>query len=156
MILCLLPKILVPNNPAPKSDRRFDTGAVAAVFVGGAMGAAARAGLDVWFPVRIGAWPWATFTANVLGAAALAAVLLLVPERGRVLLSGRGWRLLLGTGACGGLTTFSTLQVEVFDMLRFGEFGVAAAYLTASIAAGLLAAHVVTRVVALARVEEAQ
>ncbi|MEO7125490.1 MAG: CrcB family protein [Nakamurella sp.] len=136
----------------PQTDRRFDTSAVVAVFVGGAMGAAARAGLEVWFPVRVGAWPWATFTANVVGAAALAVVLLLVPERG----TGRRYRLMLGTGACGGLTTFSTLQVEVFHLIRFGETGFAVAYLAASIVAALAAAHVVTRIVAMVRVEEAQ
>ncbi len=124
-----------------------DPRALAAVFLGGAAGTLARALLAHVWPVVHGQWPWATFTANVAGAAVLAAVLLTVHER----LPYR--RLLLGTGLCGGLTTFSTVQVELVMMLRDREFALMATYLTASLAAGLLAAHVVTRVITIVREE---
>lgn len=133
----------------PGLPRRLTLGrdprALVAVFLGGAVGAGVRAAIAAAAPVRIGQWPWATFAANVAGAAVLAAVLLLVHER----LPYR--RLLLGTGFCGGLTTFSTFQVELLDMVRYREFALVAAYLTASLAAGLAAAHLVTRVVTIAR-----
>ncbi|MBN9611566.1 MAG: hypothetical protein BGO26_10370 [Actinobacteria bacterium 69-20] len=124
-----------------------DPRALAAVFIGGAAGTLARALLAQGWPAVHGQWPWATFTANVAGVAVLAAVLLTVHER----LPYR--RLLLGTGLCGGLTTFSTVQVELVVMLRDREFALVATYLTASLAAGLLAAHVVTRVVNIVREE---
>ena len=45
-----------------------------------------------------------------------------------------------GTGFCGALTTFSTFQVETIDLLRDGAVGIAIAYATASLGAGMTAA----------------
>ena len=56
-------------------------------------------------------------------------------------------RPLLGTGVCGGLTTFSTMQVETLRMLEHHHYGLAAGYTTASIAAGLLAVYLATALV---------
>ena len=56
-------------------------------------------------------------------------------------------RPLLGTGLCGGLTTFSTMQVETITMLEHGHWGLAAGYTGASVAAGLLAVAVATALV---------
>jgi CrcB protein len=53
-------------------------------------------------------------------------------------------RPLLGTGFCGGLTTFSTMQVETIKMLENQHYGLAVGYTIASIAAGLLAVYVAT------------
>ncbi len=50
--------------------------------------------------------------------------------------AGRG---LLGAGFCGGLTTFSTLQLELYDLLDAGEPALAATYAAVSVAAGLVA-----------------
>ncbi len=105
---------------------------LAAVFAGGAAGALARVGLvEVW-PVGAGGWPWATFLVNVAGCAALGAVLVLTAP-------GSARRGLLGPGLCGGLTTFSTLQVELVTLLRDGDAGLAAAYAIVSVVAGFVA-----------------
>nr|MDT0524441.1 CrcB family protein [Streptomyces sp. DSM 41633] len=53
----------------------------------------------------------------------------------------------LGTGVCGGLTTFSTMQVETVTMLEHGNWALAAGYTAASIAAGLLAVVLATALV---------
>jgi CrcB protein len=37
-------------------------------------------------------------------------------------------RPFLGTGLCGALTTFSTVQLELYDMVRAGRWGLAVAY----------------------------
>lgn len=114
-----------------------------AVFVGGFVGALARAGLLELWPVTVGHWPWATFTANIAGCAALA---WLITHQGV-----NGWssaRLaLLGTGFCGALTTFSTIQIEIYELVDLGDIELAAAYALASVGLGLLAVSVARRYV---------
>jgi len=105
-----------------------------AVFVGGALGALARWGLDAAMPFGGHGWPWATFTANVAGTALLGYLVTRLQER---LPPSTFRRPLLGTGLCGALTTFSTLQLELVKLARHGQAGVAAAYLLASLGAGL-------------------
>ena len=53
-------------------------------------------------------------------------------------------RPLLATGFCGAFTTFSTLQIELVELARHGHAALAAGYLAASVAAGLLATYLVT------------
>ena len=48
-------------------------------------------------------------------------------------------RPLLGTGLCGALTTFSTVQIELLQMADHHRYGLAAAYLMASVLCGYLA-----------------
>lgn len=105
---------------------------LAAVFAGGAAGALARVGLIEIWPVAAGQWPWATFIVNVAGCLALGAVLVLTAD-------GSARRGLLGPGLCGGLTTFSTLQVELVLLIRDGDAALVAAYATVSVVAGLAA-----------------
>jgi fluoride exporter len=56
-------------------------------------------------------------------------------------------RPLLGTGLCGALTTFSTMQLEVLRMLDHGAGGLAAGYAAASIVTGFLAVALATNLV---------
>lgn len=109
------------------TDRRE----VAAVFVGGALGTLARAALGHVLAVPPGHWPWSTFIVNIVGAALLGYVATRLPAPGFR-------RSLLGTGLCGGLTTFSTMQVETVVMLEHGFYLLAGAYTVASIGLGLL------------------
>ena len=59
---------------------------------------------------------------------------------------------MLGTGLCGGLTTFSTMQVETVRMIEHQHYGLAVGYTVASIAAGLLAVYVATVLVRRVRI----
>jgi fluoride exporter len=128
---------------------RVDRRELAAIFVGGFVGAVARAGLVELFPPESGEWPWATFAANVLGAFLLGYFTTRLQER-LPLSSYR--RPLLGTGFCGALTTFSTMQVELLEMFDGDRIGLAITYTVVSVAAGFLAVAVATNVVRRARV----
>jgi len=110
---------------------------LAAVFAGGFVGALARVALTEAWPVHAGEWPWATFVANIAGALALGWVATRHPPASLR-------RRLLGTGLCGALTTFSTLQLELLVMLDGSHDALAAAYALVSIAAGLAAVTATT------------
>jgi CrcB protein len=121
---------------------RLDGRELAAIFVGGAVGALARVALaQVGFG---GSWPWPTFIANVLGAFLLGYFSTRLQER---LPLSAYRRPLLGTGLCGAFTTFSTMQVELLRMLDADRYGLAISYAAASIAAGYAAVHLSTAAV---------
>lgn len=115
---------------------RFDHREIAAIFAGGMIGAALRALLSEAWAVDPGSWPWATFTVNVFGALLLGYFVTRMQERLPVLPWGRPF---VGTGLCGALTTFSAMQLELFEMVDLGHYALAAGYASASVAAGLVA-----------------
>jgi CrcB protein len=129
----------------PRADRRT----IAAIFAGGAIGTLARAALAEAFPHAATAWPWPTFAVNIVAAFLLGYFVTRLQER-LPLSSYR--RPLLGTGVCGGLSTFSTMEVEILKMLSAHAYGLAAGYSAASIAAGYAALHLATAMVRRVRV----
>jgi CrcB protein len=109
---------------------------LAAIFAGGAVGAEARVEVVRALPPEAGSWPWATFAINVAGAFLLGYFVTRLQERLPV---SSYPRPLLGTGFCGALTTFSTMQLELLNMLDAGRAALAVAYAVASLLAGYLA-----------------
>jgi CrcB protein len=126
----------------------FDRRELAAIFAGGFVGAVARAELAQALPFHPGSWPWATFAVNLAGAFALGYLTTRLQERLPV---SAYRRPLLGTGLCGALTTFSTMQVEILRMLDGGRVGLAVAYSLASIVRGFLLVALATNLVRRAR-----
>jgi fluoride exporter len=120
----------------------LDARELAAVFCGGVLGALARTGLVDAFPHARGGWPWVTFSVNIVGAALLGYFVTRLQER---LPLSAYRRPLLGSGFCGALTTFSTMQVELLQMLDHGRDALAVLYATASIAAGFAAVVLATK-----------
>jgi len=117
---------------------------LAAIFAGGCVGALARAGLVEAFPVQRGHWPWVTLFVNLAGTLALGFFVTRLQER---LPPSAYRRPLLGTGFCGALTTFSTMQVELLHMLDAREYGIAVAYAAISLAFGYFAMTLATGLV---------
>lgn len=116
---------------------RASGGAVSGlVFVGGFAGGLARHGLTLVLP-GAGGWPWGAFAANTVGAFLLAVLVVLVVE----LFDSPWWtRPALGTGFCGAFTTMSAVVVTVDTLAMQQRPGTAAAFLAASMLAGLAAA----------------
>lgn len=144
-----LPDRTAAPDDLPQTARRTRRGSLdrrelAAIFAGGFVGAAARTEVAEVLPASPGAWPWGTFAVNVVAAFLLGYFITRLQER-LPLSSYR--RPFLGTGICGGLSTFSTMQVELLNMLDAGDVGLALAYAAASIAAGFLAILVATNLV---------
>ncbi len=103
------------------------------MFAGGSAGALARVALAEAVVHDPGRWPWATFVANVVASALLGHFAV---RRGP----------LVWVAVCGGLSTFSTMQLELLDMLDAGRAGLALSYTAASLAAGLMAVTLAARV----------
>ena len=100
------------------------------VAVGGTIGAGLRGAVLEATPESV--FPWPVLGVNLVGCALLGA--LLGPE------TPRSTRLRVGTGLCGGLTTFSTFTVEVARLLRADDASTAVAYMVASEVGGLAGA----------------
>jgi fluoride exporter len=105
---------------------------LAAIYVGGVVGALVRVGLAEAWPPAAGTWPWPTFAVNLAGALLLGYFFALLRDHPEESLA----HPLLGIGVCGTLTTFSTLQLEFYELVDGGELGLAALYCAATIAAG--------------------
>jgi len=112
----------------------IDRRELGAIFLGGAVGALLRAGLGEELPAGGPGWPWATFLVNVIGTALLGYWFTALPHT-----SYR--RPLLTTGFCGALTTFSTVQIELLEMIDAERFALAVVYLAAGVIAGLIGAQ---------------
>jgi fluoride exporter len=107
---------------------------LAAIFAGGVIGALIRVGLAEALPHEVGSWPWATFAVNMVGAFVLGYVIARLHDHPEDSLT----HPFLTTGICGTLTTFSTLQLELFEMIDEGYIGLAAAYVAATLLVGFL------------------
>jgi fluoride exporter len=119
----------------PKLDWRE----LAAIFAGGFVGAVARVEVARLIDTGAPSWPWPTFGVNIAGAFLLGYFATRLQER---LPLSAYQRPFLGTGLCGGLTTFSTLQVELLKMIDAHRVGLAIGYASTSIICGLLAVAV--------------
>ncbi|MFD4538397.1 fluoride efflux transporter CrcB [Streptomyces bauhiniae] len=111
------------------------------VIIGGMAGAPLRYLTDRAVQKRHDAvFPWGTFTVNVLGCFILGLL------TGAVVAGAASspLQLLLGTGLCGALTTYSTFSYETLRLTEDGARFLAAANVVASVVAGLGAAFVGT------------
>jgi len=100
------------------------------VMLGGAIGAGARHLVGAATLARLGpGFPWWTLIVNLSGG------LLIGLLAGWFVRAGgtEQARLFLAVGVLGGFTTFSAFSLETFNMIERGQYGVAAAYVGASV-----------------------
>jgi CrcB protein len=104
------------------------------VAIGGAIGSAGR------YLVNVGAmrlagpgFPWATLAVNIAGSFVMGVLVVVLAEGGNRLAP------FLMTGVLGGFTTFSAFSLDAVALYQRGEAGLAAAYVTASVAVSLAA-----------------
>jgi len=108
------------------------------VMLGGALGTYLRYALATWFNRQ--PWgqvfPYGTLFINVTGSFILAVVAVIILER--LPPEHQNWYLLIGTGFCGGYTTFSTFEWETFKLVRDGSWWYALANVLGSVLAGFV------------------
>lgn len=135
----------IPRRTMPDWFAAVWTHPIMLLAVGGAVGTNAR----YWFGHYLARFqgeiefPWATFAINVLGSVLLgivAAIYLHHPDPSR-----RNWYLLLGTGFCGGFTTFSTFSFETMKLIQMGRPWTAAMYSLGSVFVGLVGVWLAAR-----------
>ena len=105
----------------------------AVVILVGALAALAR-----YLVTRAIAVPWGVLVVNVVGSA-IGGVVLGLAERAAV---GDDIRLILITGLCGGLTTFSTFSVETIQLVTEGKLRRAALSVAGNLVLGIGAAAI--------------
>ncbi|MEU7576032.1 fluoride efflux transporter CrcB [Streptomyces sp. NPDC041068] len=125
--------------PAQRRELTHGQGLVlAAVALGGGIGASARYAASLLWPGVAGGFPWTTLVVNAVGCAAIGVLMVLVAEartaRAHPLL-----RPFLGTGVLGGFTTFSTYAVDIERLVSAGRARTGLVYLALTLLTALAA-----------------
>lgn len=122
---------------------------VGVIAAGGALGATARYAATLLWTTPAGAFPWTILTVNAVGCAVLGALMVVATETANP--PHPLVRPFLGTGVCGGFTTFSTYSLDTQRLLAGGEVPRALLYLAgtavialAAVWAGVVAARAAT------------
>lgn len=107
------------------------------VALGGALGSAARYGVNVLSGRLFGAaFPWHTLIVNVAGSFIMGALVALMAARWNV---GQDTRAFLTTGILGGFTTFSAFSLDFALLVERRDYLLASSYVLASVGLSLIA-----------------
>ena len=105
-----------------------------AVFIGGGVGSVTRLLISMKLNSLLNHVPVGTLLVNLIGAFIIGLALSLFT---RVTHIDPVWKLLVTTGFCGGLTTFSTFSVEVVYLIQDGKLAWAAGTVLLNLAGSL-------------------
>ena len=111
------------------------------IFLAAMLGGLVRYQISKWLPVSPD-FPWGTLLVNYLGIFCLVYLV-----KGYLVSKGtsKGIILALGTGFCGGLTTFSSFLLDAVKLLDTGRYLSLVMYLLLSVGGGLLLAYCLGR-----------
>jgi CrcB protein len=90
-----------------------------AVMLGGAVGCALRWLISLRFNTLFPNLPPGTLIVNLVGGFVIGAALAWFVKNPQI---DQTWKLLIVTGLCGGLTTFSTFSAEIVVLLQSGKY----------------------------------
>lgn len=111
------------------------TWTIVAVFVGAGCGALARWELSLRFNPLLATLPVGTLLANLIGGYIIGLAMAFFSQWPGI---PSEWRLLVITGFCGGLTTFSTFSAELLGVLQQGRLAWGVLAMVAHVAGSLL------------------
>ena len=111
------------------------------IFLAGMLGGFVRYLISKWLPASPD-FPWGTLVVNYLGIFCLVYLV-----KGYLVYKGtsKGLILALGTGFCGGLTTFSSLIVDVDRLMSTERYVSLLIYLVLSVGGGIVLAYILGR-----------
>lgn len=130
-------RVIIRIKISNEKEQFYPLGIFLAAMVGGLV----RYLVSTWLPASPD-FPWGTLLVNYLGIFCLVYLV-----KGYLVYKGtsKGLVLALGTGFCGGLTTFSSLMLDAVKLLDTGRYLSLGIYLLLSIGGGLLLAYVLGR-----------
>ena len=108
------------------------------VAAGGAVGAACREGVSLVIP-SVGGVPIAIAIVNVIGAFFIGYLYEILTRRPSGDPAVSTMKLLIGTGFCGGFTTYSSLATDTAVLNSHGDWGIALVYSLGTVVLGALA-----------------
>lgn len=110
---------------------------IGVIALGGALGALARHGVNVWAVQAFGhGFPWGTLCVNMLGSFLMGVLVVKFSQMAQV---SQEIRMLCMTGFLGAFTTFSTFSLDFVTMYERGDVMQAGGYLLASVVLSILA-----------------
>lgn len=135
---------LSPDDPGEPSSSHHPTAHVhrtrqhlvlAAIALGGFVGAWGRDEVSLTWRTTSGDIPWTTFAINTSGAFMLGLILTVLLNRSR---PANYLRPFLGVGVLGAWTTMSTFAMESDLLVKDGDIAAAVAYAAATVGLGLI------------------
>jgi CrcB protein len=107
------------------------------VMAGGAAGSALRYGVSAALSAVPSLFPWSTILVNIVGSFVLGFV---AGSVGTPLELQQNTRMLLGTGLCGGFTTYSAFAVESVVLAEQRAYLLLGTYIICTLVGGAMAA----------------